>query len=80
MLQGHKCQSKMLARTNLEFAFLEFPLQKSCKSVVSPYIFTVNILFLILDTEGSEKYSFVGMWGCMVDPSGPRPNTFSLFQ
>ena len=28
------------------------PLEKSYKSVVSPYIFIVSILFLIVDTEG----------------------------
>ena len=31
------------------------PLEKSCKSVVSPYIFTVNISFLIVDTLRVKK-------------------------
>ena len=31
---------------------------------MSPYIFTVNILFLIVDTlRVQKKHNFVGMWG-----------------
>ena len=48
------------------------PLEKTCKSVVSSYTFTVNI-FLIVDTDGSEKHSFVGRGGGGLDPSGLRP-------
>ena len=35
--------------------FLLFFLEKSCKSVVSPYIFTVNISFHIVDTLRVQK-------------------------
>ena len=76
MLQGHKCQSKILAAQQFGIRVFRVPLEKSCK-----YIFTVNIRFIIVDTGDSEKHSFVGMCvrmcvgvgGGMVDPSGPRP-------
>ena len=63
------CYKVIIAKTkfspcgNLEFAFLGFHLEKSCKSVVSPYIFTVNFFTYCGHSEGSEKHSFVGMWG-----------------
>ena len=48
-------KAKFWPSGNLEFAFSVFTLEKSCKSVVSPYIFTVSILFLILDTLRVQK-------------------------
>ena len=48
-------KGKFCPRGNLEFAFFRVPLEKSCKSVVSPYIFTVNISFLIVDTLRVKK-------------------------
>ena len=46
---------KFCPRGNLELRVFRVALEKSCKTVVSPYIFTVNILFLIVDTLRVQK-------------------------
>ena len=39
------------------------PPEKSCKSVVSPYILLLTSYFLFGHSEGSEKYRLVGIGG-----------------
>ena len=63
---GGQLASHLCLHDSFGIRVFRVPLEKSCKSVVSPYIFTVNILFLIVDTlrvQVQKKHSFVGMVG-----------------
>ena len=48
-------KEELLAVWQFGIRIFGVPLEKSCKSVVSPYIFTVIISFLIVDTLRVQK-------------------------
>ena len=48
-------KAKFLAAQLFGISIFRIPLEKSCQSVVSPYIFTISILFLIVDTLRVQK-------------------------